>query len=173
VPGDLAGWATRLQVHRPGPFEPVVACQAPSTGQLAMHMQQSLGTSPFVQIVDILGNQKQFSRPFGVEPGQCLMSRVRLDFVQPLSPGVIEFVNERGIAQICLWCANILDPMPLPKSIGPAERRKSALGADPSSGQYDDVAKRAHAPSLRASFNVRHGWKAVIRRVIEVSHDFW
>ena len=48
-----------------------------------MHVQHPLRAGPLVEVVDILGDDQQVSRPFGVEPRQRFVGRVGLDLAQP------------------------------------------------------------------------------------------
>ena len=99
-----------------------------------MHVQQSLGPSTFVQIVDVLRDDQQFARPFSIEPRQHEMSGVRLDLAQPRATGIVELMHQFGIARERLRGRNILDPVPFPQAVGGAKRRQSALRADPRAG---------------------------------------
>jgi hypothetical protein len=78
-PRGSAARAFSADARRPGPAEPLVAGDAPSTGELAVHVEQPRGPRALVQIVDILGHEQQFARPFAVELRQRLVRRIRLD----------------------------------------------------------------------------------------------
>ena len=79
VGAHLAGRARTTGRPRPRPSacprKALVARQAPAAGQLAVHVEQPLRARALVQIVDILGDQQQLARPFGVEPRQRLDAR--------------------------------------------------------------------------------------------------
>ena len=113
-------------------------------------MDQPLRSGALVQVVDILRDQQQLARPFGIEPRQRLVSGIRLDAAQLLSPRIVEGMDQRRIAAKCLGRADILDAMSLPKPVGPAKGRKAALGRNAGAGQDDDVpnAGKIHEPRL-------------------------
>ena len=94
-----------------------------------MHVQQPLRPGALVQIVDILGDDQQLARPFGIEPRQRPVRRIGLDLAQPRPARVVEAVDQRRIARERLGRRDILDPMPLPQPVRPAEGREPALGA--------------------------------------------
>ncbi len=122
-----------------------------------MHMQQPLRPRALVQIVDILGHDQQVSRPFGIEPRQRDMRGIGLDLLQSRPPRVVKLMHQHGIAHISLGRCDILDPVPLPQPIRRAKRLQSALGADASTSQHDDVSNLAHGRSLRSNANDRYG----------------
>ena len=99
-----------------------------------MHVQQSLGPSTFVQIVDVLRDDQQFARPFSIEPRQREMSGIGRNFPQSRPPRVVKLMDQFGIARERLRGRNILDPVPFPQAVGGAKRRQSALRADPRAG---------------------------------------
>ena len=115
--GDRAGRATRALAHRPVPGEALVAGEAPAAGQLAVHVEQALGPGALVQVVDILRDDQQLARPFGIEPRQRVMRGVGLDLAEPRPPRVVELVDQRRIAAIGLGRRDVLDAMPLPQAV--------------------------------------------------------
>ena len=94
-----------------------------------MHVEQPLRARALVQVVDILGDQQQLARPLGVEPRQRVVRRIGLDRSELRPPRVVESVNQRRIAAEGLGRADVLDPMPFPQAVGPAEGREAAFGA--------------------------------------------
>ena len=109
-----------------------------------MHVQQSPRPRALVQIIDILRDDQQFARPFGIEPRQRDMRRIGFDLSQPRPPRIVKLVDQHRIANKRLGRRDILDPVPLPQPVGRAKRLQSALRADPGAGQDDDVAYLAH-----------------------------
>ena len=63
-----------------------------------MHMDQPLGAGTLMQIVDILRDQQQLARPFGIQPGERAMRRIGLDRAELRAPRVIESMHQLGIA---------------------------------------------------------------------------
>ena len=92
-----------------------------------MHVQQPRRPGALMQIVDILCDQQQLTRPFGIQSCERLMSGIGLDSSKLCPPGVVEGVNESGIPAESLGRANILDPVALPQSVGATEGRQAAL----------------------------------------------
>ena len=86
-----------------------------------MHVQQPPGPGALVEIVDILGDDQQLARPFRVEPRQRLVRRIGLDPGEIGAAGVVEGVDQSGIARERLGRGDVLDPMALPQSVRPAE----------------------------------------------------
>ena len=78
--------------------------------------------------------------------------------------GVVEGVDQRRIARERLGRGDVLDPVPLPQPVGPAEGGEAAFGGDAGAGEDDDVADLAHAASLAECANVREGPKNEARR---------
>ena len=92
-----------------------------------MHVQQPLRPGALVQIVDILGDEQQLARPFGIEPRQRLVRGIGLDRRQALPAGHRRMSEPaRGPGGKPRAC-NILDPVALPQSVGAAEGRQAAL----------------------------------------------
>src|SRR4029450_5896143 len=61
---------------------------------------------------------------------------------------VVEAVYQCWVPRIRFRCANILNAMPFPEAIGTAERRQTAFGADPRTGQDDDAPNPFHRLTL-------------------------
>ena len=121
LPADAAECTFGALAHVSRPREALVAGEAPALGQLAMHVQQPLRSRALVQIVDVLRDQQQLAGPFGIQPGQGLVGSVGLDRPQLCPTGVVEGVNQRGVAAKSLGGADILDPMPFPQSVRAAK----------------------------------------------------
>ncbi len=67
-----------------------------------------------MKVIDILGDDQQPARPFGVEPCQRPVRRIRLDSSELLAPRVIESVNQPRIARERFGRAHIFNPVPFP-----------------------------------------------------------
>ena len=104
-----------------------------------MHVQQPFRPGALVQIVDVLRDQQQLARPFGVEPRQRNVRGIRLDRPQLRPPRIVEGMDQRRIALKSLGRRDILDAMSLPQTIGPTEGRETAFGRYAGAGQDDDV----------------------------------
>src|SRR6185437_12810132 len=125
---DATRGARRSLAHRSGPGETLVACEAPAFHQLAMHVQQPLRTGALMQIVDVLRDEQQLARPFGIELRQRAVSGIRLRGSKLRAPRIVEGVDERWIAAIGVRGAHVLDPVSLPQTIRATKGRKAALG---------------------------------------------
>ena len=79
-----------------------------------MHVDQPLRARTLVQIVDILRDQQQIARPFGVQPRQRAMGRIRLDRPELRPPRIVERMDQLGIAREGLRRGDVLDPVALP-----------------------------------------------------------
>ena len=93
-----------------------------------------------VEIVDVLSDEQEAARPFGIEPRQRDMRGIGRDLRQRGAARVVEGLDQHRIARERLRCRDILDAVPLPQPVGAAERRHAALGGDAGAGQDDDVA---------------------------------
>ena len=69
--------------------------------ELAVHVDEVLRTRALVQVVDVLGDQQHFARPFAFEPRERLVRRVRhhLGVLQTGAAGVVELLHARGVAR--------------------------------------------------------------------------
>ena len=105
-----------------------------------MHVEQALGAGAFVKVVDVLRDEEELARPFGVEPGQRVVRGVGFDFGQSRAAGVVELVDERRIADIGFGGRDVLDMVAFPQAVGGAERRQAALRRHTRARQHDDVA---------------------------------
>lgn len=103
-----------------------------------MHVKQPLRAGPFVQVVDVLGNHQQLSRPFSVKPRQRPMSIIGLDSSELGPASIVESMDQSRITAKRFGGANILDTMTLPKTVGASESREAALGGDTGPGQNDN-----------------------------------
>src|SRR5688500_14389194 len=155
-PDDVRTQPARLAAFRAGgmiaeialPFHPRVAAEAPGRLQFAVHVQDAARAGALVKVVDILGDDEQLPRPFGVEPRQRAMRGVGLDLAEPGAARVVEGLDERRIARERLGRRDVLDAVALPQAVRAAEGGEAALRRDAGAGQDDDVAYVAHALSL-------------------------
>ena len=139
-PGLAAAIAYRSGRQRSAPRHRLPARRAQRRSQRAMHVDQPLRPSPFMQVIDILRDDQQFARPRPVERRQRLMRGIGRHIVQLRAPLVIEAMHQRGIARDRFGRADILDAMPFPQSVRPAKGGKPAFGGNPRAGEDDDIA---------------------------------
>jgi hypothetical protein len=90
-------------------------------------VQQPLRPGALVQVVDVLGDQEKVTRPFDIEPRQRPVRGIRLYRAELRPPRIVELVDECGIAAKGLGCADVLDPVPFPQSVGTPEGGEAAL----------------------------------------------
>src|SRR6476619_5812343 len=123
MPLRIADRARRCLTHWPAPGETLIARQAPSLRQLAMHVDQPFRSSALVQVVDILRDQQQLARPLRVEPCERPMRGIRPDRPKLRSTGVVEGMHKRRIAPERLGSRDVVHAMTFPKTVRPPERR--------------------------------------------------
>jgi hypothetical protein len=111
---------------------------------LAMHVKNAARAGPFMQVVDVLGDDQQLARPFRIEPREREMRRVRLLLLDRGATHVVEPQHEIGVARESLRRRDILDPVLLPQPSAAAERVYPALRAHARAGEDDNVADGAH-----------------------------
>ena len=129
-----------------------------------MHMEQPFCPRALVQIVDILRDDQQFARPFGIEPRQRQMRRIGLHLGERRAPEVVEAMHQLGIPRQRLRRADILDPMPFPQPTRPTKRRDAALGGNAGASQDDDIAEVGHRTGLIKHIAIGHRGGATIAR---------
>lgn len=95
-----------------------------------MHMQHPLCPGAFVQIIDILRHDQQFTGKLPVQPRQCLMRRIWLRLLDRLAPHIVETQHQIGIAGEALRRCDILDLVLLPQPAARTECIDPAFGAD-------------------------------------------
>jgi hypothetical protein len=110
------------------PADTLVAGEAPSGLELAVHVEDAASARALVKVVDILRDDQQLARPFSIKPSQRQVRRVRLHFLQPRPPRVVETLHERGIAREPFRSRHVLDAVVLPQ---PSEARKVAIRTRP------------------------------------------
>jgi hypothetical protein len=122
----------------------IIAQDAPTSSQRPMHVQQAYGARPFVQVIDVLGDDEQIAPPLGIEPCQCDVRIIRLHLVERSSASIVERMHQVRIAGKGLGSGDILDVVTFPESIGPTKGCNAAVGANACSGQNDDICQRPH-----------------------------
>lgn len=75
-------------------------------------MDDSGAAAAFMQIIDILGDQRQVMDVRQI--GQRAMRSVRLCCRSFFAARIIELLDQSGVAIKGLWCGHILDPMVFP-----------------------------------------------------------
>ena len=113
-----------------------------------MHVDQTLGPSSFVQIIDILSNDQQIACPLSVERSQCPMRGIWIDLVQLGAPLVIESMHKGGITRQRFWRTDVLDMVTFPQTIRTAKGSKAAFGRDTSASQDHDIGYVVHCMNL-------------------------
>jgi hypothetical protein len=77
-------------------------------------MEHALRPCPFVQIIDILGDDQEFVPPFGIETGERGVGGVGFDCRQRGASGIVEFEDKRAIAGKRFGRADVFDPVAFP-----------------------------------------------------------
>ena len=103
-----------------GPAAPLMAACTEDTEQFAMHMQQIPRAGPIVQIINILGHQRDAVWPMLLQSGEGKVGGIgrNTGLLKLPAPLVIEALHQRGIAGEGLRCGDILKPVVLPKAVG-------------------------------------------------------
>ncbi len=124
-----------------------------------MHVEQPPRPGAFVQVVDVLRDEKQLARPVRIEPRQSEVRGVGHHLAQPCPARVVKLVHERGVAGIGFGCRDILDPVAFPQAIGGTKGGEPALGGDAGTGEDDNVADmtRLHRVHIARLKNAREG----------------
>ena len=105
-----------------------------------MHMDQAARPCPLVQVIDILRDDQQIAIPFGIEPGECFMRGIGVRHLDVLAPLIVKAKNEMRIPRECLWRRDVFDAVFLPKPSRTAKGINTALRADASARQDNDIA---------------------------------
>ncbi len=105
--------------------------------QFAMHVHDLLRPSLLVQIVDVLGAQKQAVAQRLFEFCECEMRGIRLGLRGNRSAHGIELPHQSRITPPGMRRCDFLDPVVAPMAANSAERRDPTLGADPGPGQHE------------------------------------
>ena len=113
-------------------------------------MNQADAACPLMQIIDILGNEQQFTGPFAVKLCQRMVCRIGRNLCQCRAPLVIEVVHQRLTTYQSLRRADVLDALPLPQTTRPAKGGNATFSRDPCPRQDNEsIDSRLHdLPSL-------------------------
>ena len=109
-----------------------------------MHVDQSLGSRPFVQIVHILCDNQQIALPGGVQMPQRPVRGVGLGLLDMVAAHVVKAKNKIGIAGETLGRCHVLDPVLLPQAAGIAKCANPALGGNARPSEDHDIADVVH-----------------------------
>src|SRR5690606_10234175 len=126
------------------PRHALAAAEAASRQQLAVHVQHLPRTGTLVEVVDVLGHEQDVVVALVLEARQRQVGRVGHDLAELPPPGVVEALDQVGVARERLGRGDVPHVVPLPQAALVAERPEAGLGRDPGAGQHHD----AHAPSL-------------------------
>ena len=102
-------------------------------GKLPVQVENMRRTRPFVQIVDILGDDPDVEIAF--QTGNRPVGGVRLGLEHFGTPLVVETDDAPTVEIKRFGNADLLDPVIPPCSVGVAERRQTAVGADAGAGE--------------------------------------
>ncbi len=91
-----------------------------------------------MQVIDVLGDEQELARPFGLEAGQRPMRGIGFDFGELRAPRIVKFMYERGVAREGLRRRDILDTMTFPQAVLAPKSRQSAFGGNACAGQNHD-----------------------------------
>ena len=93
-------------------------------------------TCPFVEIVDILGDDLYVEIAFQVGNGQ--VGRIGHGFAHFGAPVVVKTDHAPAVKVQSFGNADLLDPVISPCSVRVTERRQTAVGADASAGEDNE-----------------------------------
>lgn len=79
-----------------------------------MHVDQSPGTGPFMQIVNILGDDRQFPRPGSVKMSKRPMGGIGLSRLNVFPAHVVKTQNQIWISRKRFRSGHILHPVLFP-----------------------------------------------------------
>ena len=118
-----------------------------------MHVDDAVRAGPLVQIVDILGDERQAAAPGGepaLEPRQRKMRRIRLCVPEVLPPRVIEGEHALRVAREGFGRRELhrVEPRPDPTATLVAERAEPALGRDAGAGQHEECFDMPRTPTF-------------------------
>ncbi len=124
------------------PIHESVAPLAEDLIKFAMHVNEIAAAGPLVQVVDVLGHDDDFARPFALELGQGKVGGVGGDarVGQSAAPGVVELVNQVGVADEGFRRGDVLEADARPDPVGAAKGVEPGLLRNAGAGEDDDVA---------------------------------
>jgi hypothetical protein len=111
-------------------------------------VDQALGPSSFVQVIDILSDDQQIAWPLSVKRSQCPMREIWIDLMQLGAPLVIESMHKGGVMRQRFWRADVLDMVTFPQTIRAAKGGKAAFSRDTSASQDHDIGYVVHCLNL-------------------------
>ena len=109
-----------------------------------MHVNQTLGPCPLVQIVHILRHDQQFARPGGIEMPKCPVRGIGLGLLDMVSAHVVESKDKIGVAGKTLWCCHIFHLVLFPQTARVAECTDPAFGGNAGASEDHDIADVVH-----------------------------
>lgn len=110
----------------------------------AVHMDQPRSPSAFVQVIDILGDDREVALPGRVEVRQRPMRSIWLRPLDMFTSHVVKSQDQIRISGEGLRRRNIFDPMLLPKPARIAKGPDPALGRNPGASEDHDIADVVH-----------------------------
>lgn len=136
-----------VQVPGPGKHHRSRAA-ATNPSEITVHMNDLSRARPLVQVIDVLGYEQHFGEPGVLQANQRPMGSIGDDSRQRPATGIVEVVDEPGVAREPLWGRNVVDVVLRPDAVGIAKRRHAGIGRDPGARQDDYALKPAHAPPV-------------------------
>jgi len=123
--------------------------------QAAVQVNDILAAGTLVQVVNVLRDQRQL-RYMAREVGDGQMSRIRLGLEDAHAPPFIPAPDQRRIAAKRFGCGQLARIETLPYTgQRVAEGRDAALGGNASTGEHDDMARRAQGGNQGRWYHVR------------------
>lgn len=142
--GRRAGAAEAAGRKRIAPMETDPAIPAKRGKMRAMHMQEALGTRPFVEVINILGHDQQRACPDRIKPGKREMSGVGLHGLHEGAAHVIKAMDELRIGRKRLGSTDILDTVAFPEATRSPKGGNTAFGGNSRAGQDDNGGRVWH-----------------------------
>ena len=112
---------------------------AAGSGKFAVHVDEAPGASALVEVVDILGAEKETVAEAGLELGERDVGGVGHGSLRGSAARGVELPDQSGVAMESFGGADVLDAMAGPKAVGGAEGGETALGADAGAGEDKDA----------------------------------
>ena len=112
-----------------------------------VHVNQPFCAGPLMQIIHILCDNQQFTRPGGIEMPQRPVRSVGLGLLDMIAAHIVKTKDEIGVTGKTLGRCHILNPVLLPQAARIAECANPAFGGNASTSEdhyIADVVHRAH-----------------------------
>lgn len=106
--------------------------------ELPVHVEDILRATPFVEVIDVLGDQGEGVSEVFFEFGQSQMGFVRGDLCELVTAVIVEAVDRYGVFFEGFEGGYFFDGSPLPKTTAIPESLQSGLCRDSSSGKDGD-----------------------------------